>query len=96
MKRPSRESAVDLELYEKVKVIAHRGSSKAAPENTLEAVRLTRFDGADMIEGDVHLTKDLHCVIIHDSTVDRTTDGKGRVEDFTLNELLKLNANNGK
>jgi len=73
-------------------VIAHRGSSKAAPENTLAAFEQAIQDGADAIEFDVHLTKDGHIVIIHDNTVDRTTDGLGSVPESTLAELKRLDA----
>mmetsp|Transcript_16125 Transcript_16125/g.24324 ORF Transcript_16125/g.24324 Transcript_16125/m.24324 type:complete len:304 (+) Transcript_16125:225-1136(+) len=73
-------------------VIAHRGASAAAPENTLEAVELGVRMDSDMIECDVHLSKDDEVIVIHDKTVDRTTDGKGYVIDFTLSELKELNA----
>ena len=75
-----------------VQIVAHRGSSGDRPENTLpafaEAVRVK----ADIIELDVHLSKDGHLIVMHDETVDRTTNGKGRICDKTLTELKELNA----
>jgi len=76
-------------------IYAHRGASAYAPENTLEAFQLAIDMGADGIELDVHLSKDDQLVVIHDSTVDRTTNGTGRVQDFTVAELKALDASNG-
>lgn len=73
-------------------VIAHRGASASAPENTLAAFELAVELGADRIEFDVHLSADGQPVIIHDDTVDRTTDGRGRVRDLTLDQLRRLDA----
>lgn len=74
-------------------LIAHRGGSALAPENTLPAFRQAVDDwAADMIELDVHATADGHCVVIHDPTVDRTTDGTGAVAEMTLAELHRLDA----
>lgn len=73
-------------------VAAHRGLSWRYPENTIPAFEAALEVGVDQIEFDVHVTKDGELVVIHDSTVDRTTDGTGAVEDFTLAELRKLNA----
>lgn len=74
-------------------LVAHRGGSRVAPENTLEAFRgaVDRW-GADMLELDVRLTRDGEVVVIHDPTVDRTTDGRGAVADFDLAELRALDA----
>ncbi len=73
--------------------IAHRGGAGLYPENTLYAFRRAVEDWAvDAIELDVHATADGHCVVIHDPTVDRTTDGTGRVADLTLEELRRLDA----
>ena len=77
------------------KIIAHRGSSAHAPENTIAAFRLALEQGADCVELDVMLSKDGHLVVIHDDTVDRTTDGKGAVRDMTLKELRSLDAGGG-
>ncbi len=73
-------------------VIAHRGGAGLAPENTLVAFRNARRIGVDVLEMDVHLTKDGHLVVIHDSTVDRTTNGHGKVKDMTLAEIKSLDA----
>ena len=77
------------------KIIAHRGASAHAPENTLAAFQLALEQGADGIELDVMLSKDGHLVVIHDDTVDRTTNGSGKVRDLTLSELRQLDAGFG-
>ncbi len=76
-------------------VIGHRGASAAAPENTLAAFRLAKEQGAHGIEFDVQLSADGVPVIIHDDTVDRTTNGRGRVTDLTLAQLQALDAGQG-
>jgi glycerophosphoryl diester phosphodiesterase len=76
----------------KLLVIAHRGDSKNAPENTLSSFKNALEMEADGIEMDVQLTKDEQLVVIHDERVDRTTDGIGFVKDFTLKELKRLDA----
>ena len=73
-------------------VIAHRGFSGAAPENTLAAFKKAMEVGSDMIELDVHLSKDGQVVVIHDDTLKRTTSGNGKVVDFSLQELKQLDA----
>src|SRR5688500_16528220 len=73
-------------------VIAHRGASSYAPENTLAAFDLAIEMGARHLELDVHLTRDDHVVVIHDDTVDRTTGGVGPVAEQTLAELKSLDA----
>ena len=73
-----------------VKVIAHRGSSGECPENTMIAFQKAVEDGADMIELDVQLTKDKQIIVMHDETVDRTTNGKGLIGDMTLIEAQSL------
>ncbi|WP_035186318.1 glycerophosphodiester phosphodiesterase [Alteribacter aurantiacus] len=75
-----------------VLVIAHQGGEHLAPSNTLVAFEKARDLGVDVIEFDVHITKDNHLVAIHDSTVDRTTDGTGRVNDLLLEEIKELDA----
>ena len=75
-------------------IFAHRGASGYAPENTLEAFRLAMEQGADGIELDVHLTKDGEVVVIHDETLDRTSNGQGKVRDYTLEELKKFSFHN--
>jgi glycerophosphoryl diester phosphodiesterase len=72
--------------------LAHRGASAVAPENTLEAFRLAVQMGAGGLELDVHQTRDGHVVVIHDPTLDRTTDGAGAVSEMTFDELRKLDA----
>jgi glycerophosphoryl diester phosphodiesterase len=71
---------------------AHRGASARAPENTLAAFRAALEDGADGLEYDVHLSRDGVPVIIHDDTVERTTDGQGRVADLSWKEISALDA----
>lgn len=73
-------------------VIAHRGASGYAPENTLSAFRKALAMGATFIETDLQLSRDARFVAIHDSTVDRTTNGKGAVHELTLAELQRLDA----
>ena len=74
----------------KTKIFAHRGASGYAPENTLEAFALAITQGADGIELDVQLTKDGIPVVIHDETIDRVTEKKGWVKDYTLKKLKEL------
>lgn len=75
------------------KIFAHRGYSGKYPENTMLAFEKAIEVGVDGIELDVQLTKDGEIVIIHDETIDRTTDGSGYVVDYTYEELSKFNAN---
>ncbi len=75
-----------------VMVIAHRGFSGAAPENTLAAFRKAIEVGSDMIELDIQFSKDGKIVILHDDTLERTTNGLGRTVDYTLQELKALDA----
>jgi len=75
-----------------VLVIAHRGASGHAPENTLAAFKQALAFGATFIETDLQLTRDARFVAIHDDTVDRTTNGQGAVHDMTLAEVRKLDA----
>jgi glycerophosphoryl diester phosphodiesterase len=76
--------------------MAHRGNSVAAPENTLAAFRRAIDDGADIIETDLHLTRDGVFVCIHDATLDRTTDGSGPVAELTLAEIKRYSASYGR
>jgi glycerophosphoryl diester phosphodiesterase len=73
-------------------LIAHQGGEQLAPSNTMLAFDLADSLGADVLETDLHMTKDGELVLIHDATVDRTTNGKGRVDSYTLNELKQLDA----
>lgn len=72
--------------------IAHRGASGYAPENTIAAFELAFEMGADMLELDVQLSKDGQPVVIHDDSLERTSDGKGQVGALTLSELKRLDA----
>ncbi len=76
-------------------IFAHRGCSTQAPENTLSAFRRAFEIGADGVELDVRQTKDGQLVVIHDPTVDRTTNGRGFVEECTLDELRRLTVKGG-
>ncbi|PLR65834.1 glycerophosphodiester phosphodiesterase [Bacillus sp. UMB0893] len=73
-------------------IIAHQGGDGMAPGNTLAAFSLSEKLGVDMLEMDVHLSKDEEVVVIHDATVDRTTNGTGEVKDMTLAQLKQLDA----
>ncbi|MGN1400030.1 MAG: glycerophosphodiester phosphodiesterase family protein [Bacillus sp. (in: firmicutes)] len=73
-------------------IAAHRGIPSLAPENTMAGYRLAYELGADMIETDIKKTKDGHLIVMHDDTVNRTTDGTGRVKDLTLQDIRKLDA----
>jgi glycerophosphoryl diester phosphodiesterase len=75
-----------------VLVIAHRGASGHAPENTMAAFKKAVSLGATFIETDLQLSRDAHFVAIHDATLDRTTNGSGAVHDMTLAELRRLDA----
>lgn len=75
-----------------MEVIGHRGARFEAPENTLEGFRHALALGLTTIELDVHTTADGELVVIHDATVDRTTDGSGKVNQLTLAEIKQLDA----
>lgn len=68
-------------------VVAHRGDWRNAPENSLQAIQNCIDMGVDMVEIDVRETKDGHLVLMHDNTIDRTTKKKGKVKDYTLEQL---------
>jgi len=78
-----------------VMVVAHRGDWRNAPENSLQAYKLAIEMGVDVVETDLNETKDGVIVIMHDGTIDRTTDGKGKPSDYTLAELKKFHLKNG-
>jgi glycerophosphoryl diester phosphodiesterase len=80
------------ENFPKPLLLAHRGSSRHAPENTLPAFELALQQGADGVELDAKLSADGHVVVIHDATVDRTTGGHGRVAELPYSELKQLDA----
>jgi glycerophosphoryl diester phosphodiesterase len=76
----------------KIQVMVHRGMALAAPENSAAAIKMCAQDFCEWAEIDVRLTKDGRHVIIHDDSVDRTTNGTGRVADLTLDELKRLDS----
>lgn len=76
-------------------IMGHRGAPAYEPENTLLGIRTALAMGVDAVEVDVQLTKDGELAVIHDGTVDRTTNGKGPVRDFTLAEIKGLDAGKG-
>lgn len=73
-------------------IIGHRGASGYCPENTMASYYKAIEMGVDFLEVDIHLSKDGVLVVHHDPTLDRTTDGKGNLRDYTAAELLKLDA----
>ncbi|RME75167.1 MAG: hypothetical protein D6785_15135 [Planctomycetota bacterium] len=75
-----------------VAICAHRGDSDRSPENTLDAFQKAVDFGVDFVELDVHLTKDKEVIVFHDTYLDRTTNGKGRLHDYTYEELARLSA----
>jgi glycerophosphoryl diester phosphodiesterase len=77
-------------------ICAHRGAMDTHPENTLAAFREAVRLGAHMIELDVRMTKDGHLAILHDETVDRTTNGKGKISELTIDEVKQLDAGSWK
>jgi glycerophosphoryl diester phosphodiesterase len=76
-------------------IVGHRGASAYEPENTLRSFKKALDLGVTALELDVQLTRDGRLAVIHDETVDRTTNGHGRVKDFTLAELRQLDAGLG-
>ncbi|WP_407681737.1 glycerophosphodiester phosphodiesterase [Pseudalkalibacillus salsuginis] len=79
-------------IHDQVENVAHRGAAGYAPENTMAAFRKAFEMKADYVELDVQMSKDGELVVIHDTTVDRTTDGTGKVADLTYAELRSLDA----
>lgn len=75
-----------------VRLFAHRGTALLAPENTQAAFDFALQHRSEVLETDVRLSRDGSVIVTHDETLQRTTDGTGRVQDFTLRELKKLNA----
>ena len=78
-----------------IRLIGHRGTVGTEPENTLRSFRRAVADGADELELDVRCSADGHLVVVHDATVDRTTDGTGPVAEHTLDALRRLDAGHG-
>ncbi|MDR6227076.1 glycerophosphodiester phosphodiesterase family protein [Desmospora profundinema] len=89
---PAPAEAVALPSSPATENIAHRGASGHAPESTLPAFRLANRMGADWIELDVHQTRDGELAVIHDKSVNRTTNGQGAVKNLTLSQLKRLDA----
>ena len=76
----------------RILVMGHRGARGLAPENTIASFETARKIGVDFVELDVHMSKDDHIVVMHDATVDRTTDGHGYIKDKSLSEIKTLDA----
>jgi glycerophosphoryl diester phosphodiesterase len=83
-----------LEQFPTPIILAHRGDLAHAPENTLPSFQQAIQKGADGVELDAKLTADGHVIVFHDTTVNRTTDGKGKVASFSLEAIRKLDAGN--
>jgi glycerophosphoryl diester phosphodiesterase len=79
----------------KVLIAAHRGDWRNTPENSMKALLNCITKGFDIMELDVKMTRDSQLVIMHDNTIDRTTNAKGKVSDYTLSEIKKLRLRNG-
>ena len=75
---------------DQVLVVAHRGNWRSAPENSVAAIDSAIQMGVDIVEIDIHKTKDGQLILMHDDRVDRTTNGKGLIKDYTLAEIKKL------
>lgn len=80
---------------QEVLVVAHRGDWRNFPENSISAIESAVKMGVDIVEIDVQRTKDGHLILLHDATLDRTTTGKGRVDESTLESIKKLKLRNG-
>ena len=78
-----------------VLVVSHRADWRNAPENSLQAIKNCMAMGVDMVEIDLKKTKDGQLILLHDKTIDRTTTGKGKPEDYTLAELRQFRLRNG-
>lgn len=85
-------STADIPNKQNIKIIAHRGASGLAPENTLEAFSKAIALRADIVELDVHVSKDDSLIVMHDYDVKRTTNGKGDIEDLTYSYIKSLDA----
>lgn len=85
-----------LQYQNKIPVAAHRGNSAFYPENTMPAFRSAAELQVDMVETDVHMTRDGELILMHDHCVDRTTNGQGLIREKSLSELLELDAGSWK
>ena len=91
--KPARTDILNRELrqpYGRVMVVAHRGNWKHAPENSVAAIQGCIAMGVDIVEVDVRKTRDGQLILMHDATVDRTTDGHGKISEMTLAEIKQL------
>jgi glycerophosphoryl diester phosphodiesterase len=82
-------------MSDRIRIIGHRGALRLEPENTLRSFRRAQQVGADEVELDIRLSADGALVVVHDATVDRTTDGTGTVAELTLAQLQALDAGAG-
>lgn len=82
--------AYSQEMKNKI-IVAHRGGANLGLENTLSCIQKGIDSGADMIEIDIHLTKDNKVVVCHDKSINRTTNGKGKIKDMTFEEIRLYN-----
>jgi glycerophosphoryl diester phosphodiesterase len=85
------QKGINFDSENKIQIVAHRGGAGLGLENTLTCIEKGIAAGADMIEIDVHLTKDGYLLVCHDETVDRTTNGTGKIREMTLDEIQQLN-----
>lgn len=79
----------------RIYVVGHRGAAGVLPENTLEGFRYAVELGCEYVECDVHLTRDEYLIVMHDETVDRTTNGTGAIRSLSFEEIRRLDAGNG-
>ena len=84
------DSVINPSLMDKPRIIAHRGANEWYNESTIPAYKMAAEDGVDSLEMDLRMTKDGELVVMHDETLNRTTNGRGKVSDYTLAELKKL------
>lgn len=84
--------AMKTNTHTHIEIVCHRGARFEAPENTIAGFQYAMKLGLTTVELDVHLTKDGQLAVIHDNTVDRTTNGTGAIDDFTMDELQALDA----
>lgn len=89
--KPQKREIKDVLQFDRPIVLAHRGGSHLAPEHTMIAFEKALDLGVDGFEVDIRLTKDEEIVVLHDDTIERTSDGVGFVKDFTLDELKQFN-----
>lgn len=86
----SSDVSLKLQGKKKIQVVAHRGDWLNHPENSIESIKSCIKMGVDVVEIDVRKTKDGHLMLMHDESIDRTTNGKGKIADWNLKDLKKL------